>query len=111
MEISVEMESDLVSMTSETRRHRLVKQSIANARPYDPLETPVGGPPEDGDPDPAPLYSFGDWLGKFITSVCTAVWRSIMKSRLVQRVWRNHLMQYLHAVYVNVFGIIFQVRS
>lgn len=97
-------------MTSEVRRRHLVKQAIANAKPYDPLGSPVGGPPEDDEPDLAFEHSFGDWLGQFITSAFAAAWRSILKSAPAQMIWRTSIVQYLYACYVNVFGVLFQVR-
>lgn len=96
-------------MTSETRRRHLVKQAIANAAPYDPLESPVGGQPEDDEPDIGGKYWFGDWLGTFIASIFASAWRSFLRSSWVQRIWQMYLVQYLHGVYVNVFGVFFQV--
>ena len=96
-------------MTSEFRRRHLVKQAIANAKPYDPLGTPVGGLPADDEPDLTFKHSFGDWLGAFITSACAAAWRSMLKSAPAQMIWKTYIVQYLYACYVNVFGILFQV--
>jgi hypothetical protein len=100
----------VLAMVSETRRRHLVKQQIANAKPYDPLSTPEGPALRDDQPEEwEGKFWFGEAVGKFLGDALSAAWISLRRSPLAQALWRTWIVQYLFAVYVNVVGVFFQV--
>ena len=102
--------ADSVRMVSETRRRHLIKQQIANAKPYDPLAMPQEpGLRDDEPPEWEGKFWFGEWLGQFAGDVLRSAFVSLRKSSFVQRIWRSWIVQYCWAVFINAFGVFFQV--
>ena len=96
-------------MVSETRRKHLFRREIANAKPYDPLAIPQEPGLRDDDPEWEGKFWFGEWLGQVVGDILRSAFVSLRKSSLIQRIWRSWIVQYSWAVFINAFGVFFQV--